>query len=500
MTSELKKTGAFLLAAALTFAAAWFMTRPRTVTTEAFSEQGEPFFPTFSDPEKATALEVISVDSETASATPFKVTLDDKKGWVIPSHNDYPADAEDRLARTAAGVIDLKKDVVVSDSPVQHAELEVIDPLDLKSTELKGWGKRVTLRDKAGTVLADLIIGKAVPDRENQRYVRVPDQKRTYAVNLPEGFELSTRFSDWIETNLLQLDAFSLKGISINNYKVNPEEGTVTPVDMITLERKDSSTPWTMDQVPPGRLLDTGKVASLTSALADLKIVGVRPKPPGLTAELKAEDSSAANIQRSNVSRSSLASRGFYFSSDGRLLSNQGDISAATNEGVVYTLRFGEVTFATGEALTAGSEEEASKDAGDETKKAESDGSQGSAESRFLFVTAEFQPDLIPPPELPRADSELPDKAFQRTAEEIKRDLDEIKRKQDEYQKKLEDGKQKAKELTDRFAAWYYVVPGDDYRRIILDREALTRSELEPSTPPGGPAGNMPGFPGGFQP
>ena len=79
----------------------------------------------------------------------------------------------------------------------------VIDPLDTKVTSLKGRGKRVTLKDEKGRVLADFIIGNAVPGQENQRYVRVPGQKRTYKVNV--DVDLSARFNDWIETNLLQL-------------------------------------------------------------------------------------------------------------------------------------------------------------------------------------------------------------------------------------------------------------------------------------------------------
>lgn len=496
MTNEIKKTAIFAGVSLVLVATAWWFTRPRVVTAEAFSDQGEVFFPEFKDPQLATALEVIGYDPETAKTNPFKVAFEDKKGWVIPSHNDYPADGKDRLAKTAAGAIDLKKEYIVSDNPEQHAALEVVDPLDTKSTEFQGLGKRLTLRDKTGKALADLIIGKAVPGRDRQRYVRVPGQKRTYAVTLPEGFELSPRFADWIETNLLKLDTFALKRITIDNHKVDPELGTVDRGDVVTLERKDSSAPWTLDDVPADRELDTGKVSTLTSALADLKISGVRPKPPGLTAELKAQGSGEGNVKLSNDSIRSLASRGFYLTRDGQLLSNQGDVIVATNEGVVYILRFGEVTFATGNDLSAGSEDEGTPDAAkkDETKK-----DQVGTESRYLFVTAQFEPDLIPRPEAPKAGGELPDKAFQRTNEEIKKDEDDAKQKQADYDRKVADGKKKAQELTDRFANWYYVVPGTAFRSIVLDRNALTRVKGAPGAdiPPGGaPGGLPPSFPG----
>ena len=42
--------------------------------------------------------------------------------------------------------------------------------------------------------------------------------------------------------------------------------------------------------LPPDQELDSDKLRTLTDALADLKIVGVRPKPPGLTRDLKKSD------------------------------------------------------------------------------------------------------------------------------------------------------------------------------------------------------------------
>ena len=186
---------------------------------EAFNDQGQPFFPDFKDPLACTDLEVVDYDPSTATASPFQVMFKDGK-WVIPSHYDYPADAKDRLAKTAAGVMDLTKDTIRSDRAEDQEAIGVIDPLDTKTTTLKGRGKRVTLRDESEKVLADFIIGKEVKDQTGQRYVRVPGQKRTYGVNVKA--DLSTRFADWIETNLLKLDASHIRKIEFDNYKVEP--------------------------------------------------------------------------------------------------------------------------------------------------------------------------------------------------------------------------------------------------------------------------------------
>ena len=85
----------------------------------------------------------VSFDPSTATATRFRVMWKDKK-WVIPSHYDYPADARDRLSKTAAAVTDLTKDTIRSDDVKDQEAMGVIDPLDAKTTTLQGRGKRVT--------------------------------------------------------------------------------------------------------------------------------------------------------------------------------------------------------------------------------------------------------------------------------------------------------------------------------------------------------------------
>jgi hypothetical protein len=194
----------------------------------------------------------------------------------------------------------------------------------------------------------------------------------------------------------------------------------------------------------------------------------------------------------------SMASQGFYFTRDGRLLSNQGDVIPATDEGVVYTLRFGEVTFAQGESLEAGVNEEEAKAkaaAGEEVKKK----SEGATESRYLFVTASFDANLLPPaPQPPAKDAEIPSDPFQSTPKERSDKEKEAKDKYDrdkaDYDRKVEDGKKRAKELTDRFAAWYYVVPGDAFRSVVLDRAALIKKKEDKS------GSTSPGLPSTFEP
>jgi hypothetical protein len=490
MSPDLRKTLAFAVVALLLTGAAVWSVPDRSGADVAFNDQGQPFFPDFKDPNGCTDLEVVDFDSSTASARPFKVMFKDGK-WVIPSHHNYPADAKDRLAKTAAGVADLYKDTIRSDRAEDHEALGVLDPLD-KKAPLTGRGKRVTLRDKSEKVLADFIIGKEVEGRPGQRYVRVPDQKRTYGVIVKA--DLSTRFADWIETNLLKVDANHLRAIKFDNHKVDPEQGRIIKGDVLEIDRTTDSDPWKFQgEVPAGSELNTEKLSALTSALADLKIVGVRPKPEGLSRDLKM--SSSNEVKPTNRAElNSLISKGFYPTPQG-FFSNQGDVIARTDDGAVYTLRFGEVVFASGDQLSAGGQDEG-KDA---AKKAE-----GATESRYLMVTVAFDPTLVPEPVKPKETPVIPDDPFQKPPGDPKRVEEEkaAQKKVDEEKskraKQLADAEEKVKKLSDRFADWYYVTPGDSFRSIALDRGALfkVKSDKPEGMPPQG--GMPPGFPGGF--
>ena len=56
----------------------------------------------------------------------------------------------------------------------------------------------------------------------------------------------------------------------------------------------------------------------------------------------------------------------------------------------------------------------------------------------------------------------------------------ENKRRQDEYNDKVVAGKKHVKELNKRFAQWYYVIPGDVYEKIHLDRKAIVKKKEPP--------------------
>src|SRR5688572_32628385 len=94
---------------------------PREVCLEAFDDQGQEFFPGFKDGSAVTELEVVEFREAAAAAYPFVVKRDDKGRWTIPSHENYPADAKDRMGKAAAMLIGLTKQTVVGDVKGRHA-------------------------------------------------------------------------------------------------------------------------------------------------------------------------------------------------------------------------------------------------------------------------------------------------------------------------------------------------------------------------------------------
>ena len=349
----------FVVVALLLVAVAW-ATTPRRVTPAVLQDRGRPFFPDFTDPNAATSLEVVEFDEQTSVAKPFKVLNRDGR-WTIPSHDDYPADASNRLSTIAASIIALRKDDVASDKASDQERCGVLDPSDDTLPTGKGRGTRLAVKGHNDKILADIIIGHPIEGRPNWRYVRLPDQRRTYVARV-DSLDISTRFEDWIERNLLQVERLDIDQIIIRNYSTDPKTGGVNQREMLILRRTGRDV-WVADGMTAGTALDTFKMNLLVTKLVDLTILDVRRKPAGVTATLTGPP--GGRFLQADVA--DLASKGFYFTADGDLLSNQGEVVVHTTTGIFYILRFGEVAY-------------------------------GAPDSRYLFITVGFDPNAAPGP------------------------------------------------------------------------------------------------------
>jgi hypothetical protein len=453
--TETKKTLSFTGIALGLALVALLVNLPKGRTPEAFFDKGEPFFPNFTDPNIATTLEVIDFDEETGSAVPFKVTFKDGL-WTIPSHHDYPADGKDRLAKTAAGVIQIHKDDFRSDNVADHEACKVIDPLDETTASLKGHGQRITIKGKNEEILADLIIGKEMAGREKFRFVRIPDQKRVYAARV--DVDISTKFADWIEPDLLQVTKENIKQVTLKDYSINERSGQIDQRDVLTLDKKEDK--WAANKMPADHEVNDTKMNDLLRAIDDLNIVGVRPKPAGLSQSLE-KVGSGVSITQSDVL--SLQSKGYYFTRDGHLVSNEGEMQVRTKDGVTYTLRFGEIVYGTGLAVTAGTDSSAGNE-------------KGSGENRYLFITTDFDAkEFGPEPAKPQNTD------FQNKPDSLLTDTDRknknLQNAHDTWQQKIDHGKKLSEDLNKRFAKWYYVISASSFDKLHLTRKNLVKKK-----------------------
>ncbi|MFQ5606843.1 MAG: DUF4340 domain-containing protein [Candidatus Zixiibacteriota bacterium] len=436
--------------AALGLALMAFLLSGPSVTPDAFLDQGEEFFPKFTDPNSATTLEVIEFNEETGRAKPFKVT--NQNGvWTIPSHHDHPADGKERLAKTAAGVIGITKDDFRTDNVADHVGCGVIDPLDESALSLEGRGQRVTLKGNGGATLADFIVGKEVSGRAGFRFVRIPGEKRVYAVRM--DLDISTSFVDWIDDDMLEVDKDRIGQVILHDYSVDERTGSVNVRDRVKLGKNEAT--WSADNMPKGYVVDSVKMQQLLTALDELKIVGVRPKPEGISAALKRFDStrkvSAAQLL-------SLQKKGYFLTRTGELKSNEGELELTTDDALRYTLRFGEVVYGTGEDVSAGT-------------KASDDKTASAGENRYVFLSTRAAKENFPEPKKPgntdfenKADSLLSD------ADKKNRELAQLHRT---WELQIERAEKLAKELNDRYAKWYYVISAESFDKLNLKRSDL---------------------------
>lgn len=423
MSDNDRKTATFGGVALALLLLTW-VTAPRITMPEVFADRGEVLFPEFTDPNAAASLEVIQFDAQNATVRPFKVQNRNGR-WTIPSQHDYPTDAKDRLATTAAAIIALRRDDFASDTAADHERSGVLDPLDTTLPTLTGRGTRLIVRGAQDQVLADVIVGNPVENSPGFRYVRQPGQRRVYTSNIGD-LKVSTAFGDWIERDLLQAAPLEIDAVNIRNYSLDRTTGQITPGDTILLQ-KGADGDWTINGRSANEELNLNAVDGLLRSLSALTIAGVLPKPEGITATLRNE---IASTTLSAQDMQDLARKGFYLASNGQLVSNRGEMVVRTNRGIFYTLRFGDIAPGT-EAPVA-----------DPPSAPPSEPAAPSAtprENRYLFIMVDYDAQSAGTPG--------------RAAE----------------------GAERSKLLRTRFAPWYYVIGADSFAKIQLRRSDLIR-------------------------
>ncbi|MDR3525963.1 MAG: DUF4340 domain-containing protein [Rhizomicrobium sp.] len=191
----------------------------------------------------------------------FNIAFLPAKGWVLTDRSNYPASFE-----------------VVKQTLVTLAALETIEP-KTDSPELyryigldappSGAGVAVTLRGDKGKVLADIILGKAVPRGDDAigLFVRKAGDKQSWLVRSPA--ELKTNAADWMDKNVVAIDRARIASIT-----VEPASGPAYTIKRATL--KDES--FSVAPLPKGRELSyAGAGDSAATTLSDFAFDDIKP-------------------------------------------------------------------------------------------------------------------------------------------------------------------------------------------------------------------------------
>jgi hypothetical protein len=528
---------------------AW-SSQPGAATTDAKVLVNQPLFPDFKDPLAAQSLEIVKFDESSAELRSFKVAKENGL-WVIPSHGNYPADAESQIREAAGSLTGLEIIDIASESAKDHSLFGVIEPDKTKlKVGDKDVGTLIALQDAKENDLVQLIVGKEVDRSPGQRFVRRPDQDVVYITNISLD-KLPTEFDKWIEKDLLKINTFDVAEVTLKDYSILPAQsgGFAFAGRMeATAKWNNEQSNWTLGGLKAfsqnsGEWIDQGlgeqeelnsqKLNDLKTALDDLKIVDVKRKPEGLRAAVQ----SGGEIGQNQDLIQALLAYGFLPAPNPQtgkpeIFATNGEVVVDMKDGVQYNLRFGNVA---GAEESTGEKEPAKAD---EVKL-----------NRYLFVSAQLSPstlveptyepepagpeatpsDPAKPTEEPKpgeeakpADGEKPADpaagADPQAAERARIKL-ENERKRTEYNDKKKKAEARVAELNARFAPWYYVISEDVYKKIHLGRndlvkEASTASQegfgvdafrkLEDAglkgslTPPS--TGASPGFPPGLPP
>lgn len=535
----MRKTAGFLGAGLLLLALGWAV-QPRFKPATLKPAVERVLFPELTDAEKAASLEIIRYDDELATLYPFKVI---KTGgvWVLPSHQNYPADAKDQLAAAATELVDLKALDVVTERAADHEVYGVIEPDQEKiKPGMTGVGQLIEIRDASGSKIARLIIGKE--DKQagvgsgsrRLRFVRKAGQDPVYRVELDTS-KFTTQFGDWIEKDLLKLTPWDVRSVELDNYTLAAVESDgrlevrQQRSEKMQLSYDDKASSWQLtsletfpnedsaesvsEELKNNEEVDSTKLNDLRNALGDLQIIDVARKPAGLSADLKAAESFVNDVE----AVSSLQQRGFLPLPSGAILSTEGQTVIGMKDGVEYVLRFGAGTTVT-EPGKAGSGEDG-----------DASGESAETAARYLLVMAQFNDGLLEKPELaelpslpeedgkdgdsteqPKDEESEEEKAEEEASSDEKEPADadvtaadllkqadeaeaamqkaiedrrqverENRRKQESYDEKVVEGKKRVAELNGRFADWYYIVSDEEFEKIHLNREAVIKAKAE---------------------
>lgn len=423
----------------LTFIVAWVL--PAWSTSEQPSVQPGHFGPPITDASEAIALArsvrgltIQRYDHEMALLHRFEVAYDDDRGWIIPSHHGYPADGGDRVGRTAGSVLGIERraEARVTSDPRDHAALGVLNPDDEQAPFGSPRGRRVTLTGSDGAVILDLIIGKRVDDRSGWRYLRLANDDAVYQAQIEP--DLSTRFTDYVEQDLLQVARNEVSRVVLDPHRVDLQASSVHTPPTLELRRQGGSSMWTSPQAPGGHSVDSDAMRKLLDGITRVRLQGVRPLQP--------------------LTRQRMQRFGFFTDDGATIYGYEGGVQVQARSGLRYSLYFGERAPDDGIALTAGLEEE-------ETTMEET--APGS--NRFMIVLVDYDQ------EADRILRERIDEARDQAEDQDQADLEQ--QLADIRAQRIAEMEQRRDQEREKFLQFFYVISGSVFDSLNPDHDSL---------------------------
>ncbi|MEC9094098.1 MAG: DUF4340 domain-containing protein [Planctomycetota bacterium] len=403
---------------------------------------GEVFYPDFVDVQQATSMELVVWESEKKETRQFKINKVNDL-WVIPDHSDYPVESPDRLRETAGSVMNITRLSLAGSSREEHDRLGVVDPSsdEAKLKDSQDIGDRIRLMDDSKNVICDFIIGKAVDaEAENEvsterelvkgerYYIRQPDQNETYVARL--DLNISTEFSEWIDSDLLQIGNAEVNKIQAKNYEVafKPLKefgGQRVPLrdkfEEVAATKEDFS--WKLEGLKEEtEEIESTPLDDLARQFKNLSIIDVRPKPTYEDSETKVLNGDLTVNLPEGVDRQDarfiqeqavqvLGQEGFILGFEDEtnlkspsLLSRNGELSFATDDGLIYHLVFGNDVKMAGNSFEFAKVEdkEEKKDDGKTNEETdESPADKNEKQGKIMSVHVTFDETLIKKPSKP---------------------------------------------------------------------------------------------------
>ncbi len=418
-------------------------------------------------PEQVASLRVASWDDETDQAKVFEVAFKDG-AWAIPSHHDYPADGQSRVGKTAGAVLGVARGRFITGEAKEHVKLGLVDPLAAADAGSEGRGKRVTVKDQSGGPLVDLIIGEKVAKDDANPFGGDPKDKPLYFVREADSNEvfaaavdanISTKFIDWVQPDLLKIQSGDITSVVIRDYSVDEGQGVVAVRAETKLDRGETADAWSSPQAKPEQRIAKANVDKLLTQLTTLKLAGIRPFQPQWLEQrgfylvpdptlIKDPNALVLNTQRGQAA----------------LIGNEGAVVVTTKSGVRYQLFFGEIALGDEEDTAAESKTAAKPKEGETAPAAPADG-----HNRYMVVFAQYDAasDQVTKAEAVRKAEEDARKAAE------KKDGESAATPPTPAQPTVPEGQTMADKTQKRFGRFFYVISDASFNELRPKAETL---------------------------